>query len=374
MSAPSVIVSGMIAATPRQGGATWAVLQYLLGLRGMGCTVWFVEAVTEVEPPRAAVAYLRDVMAGIGFEDRWALLPASGKPVGVSRARLKAVARETDVLLNVSGMLEDEEILEAIPVRAYLDLDPAFVQLWHAVEGVDMRFGAHTHFVSVADSIGARDSPIPDCGREWIPTLPPVFLDEWPRAGTIERRALTTVAHWRSYGSIHHGGLHFGQKAHSLRPLIDLPKQIDVPVELALGIHPDERDDLKALDEHGWKLLNPQEVVGTPSQYRAFVQRSWAELGIAKLGYVVSDSGWFSDRSACYLASGRPVVAQDTGFGRRMPTGDGLLPFTDAAGVVAAVTELKRSYDRHSRAARELACALLESKRVLGSLLERLSR
>jgi hypothetical protein len=374
VSAPAIIVSGMIAATPWQGGATWAVLQYLLGLRRLGCEVHFIEPIDDPRRvPAESVRYVSETMERFGFEGRWALVPRSGaEPIGISRSELREVARGTDLLLSVSGMLADPDVLDAVAVRAYLDLDPAFNQLWHAVEGVDMRFDAHTHFVSVADAIGNPECPIPDCGREWLPTLPPVVLDEWPVASGREDRGLTTVGHWRSYGSIHHAGVHYGQKVHSLRPLLDLPRRTHARFELALAIHPDEVDDLAALEEGGWTILDPARVVATPDDYRRFVQGSWAEFGIAKLGYAVSNSGWFSDRSACYLASGRPVIAQDTGFEQRLPAGAGLFAFTTADQVVAAIEELERDYELHRDAARELAVEHLDSDRVLGSLLERL--
>lgn len=375
MSAHRVIVSGMIAATPWQGGATWAVLQYLLGLRRLGCDTYFVEPVDGLEAVSADTArYCEQVMERFGFEDRWALIPSDGgDPIGMSRDRLRDVGRHADLLLNVSGMLSDADVMDHVPVRAYLDLDPAFAQFWHAAEGVDMRLDAHTHFVTVADAIGHPDCPIPTCGRDWLPTLPPVVLEEWPVATSLERRAGTTVGHWRSYGSVHHEGVQYGQKAHSLRPLIDLPRRVSARFALALAIHPEETNDLAALRENGWTLLDPATVAATPDDYRRFVQGSWAEFGLTKSGYVVSGSGWFSDRSACYLASGRPVIAQDTGFGRRLPTGAGLFAFSTADDVVTAVEELQRDYERHRAAAREVAAEHLESDRVLGSLLERLS-
>jgi hypothetical protein len=372
--APTVIVSGMIAATPWQGGATWAVLQYLLGLRRLGCDVYFMEPIDGARALSAdAVRYLSETMKQFGLEDRWALMPGDGESVGMSRAELRHVARRSDVLLNVSGMLTDPEVLEAAPVRTYLDLDPAFTQFWHAVEGVDMRLDPHTHFVSIADAIGEPGCPIPTCGREWLATLPPVVLDQWTPSNGLEHRAATTVGHWRSYGAIHHDGVQYGQKVHSLRPLIDLPRRAGERFELALAIHPDETEDLSALREHGWTIIDPARVAATPDDYRRFVRESWAEFGLAKSGYVVSDSGWFSDRSACYLASGRPVIAQDTGFGRRLPTGSGLFSFSTADDVVAAIEELDRDYERHRVAAREIAEERLDSDRVLGSLLERLT-
>jgi hypothetical protein len=369
---PTVIVSGTIAATPWQGGATWAVLQYLLGLRRLGCGVYFVEQL-DGEADLEAVRYCEGVMERFDLSDRWAILPDAGEePIGMSGERLVAAAGESELLLNLSGKLADAEVLDRVPIRTYMDLDPAFAQLWQATEGVDMGFDAHTHFVSVADTIGEPDSPIPDCGREWLPTLPPVVLSEWPVASELERRRATTVGHWRSYGSITHDGVHYGQKAHSLRALIDLPRRAPERFEVALAIHPDETGDLEALEENGWDVLDPGEVAATPEDYRSFVQGSWAEFGLAKLGYVASDSGWFSDRSACYLASGRPVLAQDTGFNRRLPTGEGLLAFSDADDVVEGLERLEDDYQQHRAAARRIAEEHLESDLVLSSLLERL--
>jgi hypothetical protein len=375
MSAPTVIVSGMIAATPWQGGAAWAVLQYLLGLRRLGCSVYFMEPIDRPEVLSSdAPRYCEQVMGRFGFEDRWALIPPQGDPIGMRREQVGSAAREAELLLNVAGMLSDAEVLEQIPVRAYVDLDPVFTQLWHANEGVDMRLDAHTHFVTIADAIGRPGSTIPSCGRDWLPTLPPVVLEEWPVATRLEHHAITTVGHWRSYGSIHHQGVQYGQKVHSLRPLIDLPSRTSGRFALALAIHPDEGKDLIALKENGWNLLDPAEVAATPDDYRRFVQGSWAEFGLTKAGYVVSDSGWFSDRSACYLASGRPVIAQDTGFGRRLPTGSGLFAYSTADDAVAAIEELQRDYERHRAAARELATTHLDSDRILGALLDRLCR
>lgn len=363
----TVIVSGMIAGTPGQGGASWAILQYVLGLARLGCRVIVAEPVDAVAP--SSERYMRAVMEAYGLGGRCALVPRDGgDPVGLSRDQLRAAARSADVLLNVSGMLADPDVLEAVPVRAYLDLDPLFNQVWQ-VQGEDMRLDAHTHFVSVADAIGQDGCPIPDCGRDWFATLPPVVLDEWRWADRVEREALTTVGHWRSYGSVNHNGAHYGQKAHSFRPLVDLPARTSARFELAIAIHPDEVDDHRAIADNGWRILDPAAVAATPDAYRRFVQTSWAEFGLAKHGYVVSDSGWFSDRSACYLASGRPVVAQATGFDRRLPPGAGLLAFRNADDVVGAIEDLRSDYEGHRAAARAIAEEHLDSDRVLRRLL-----
>jgi hypothetical protein len=377
MSGLTVVVSGMVAGVPNQGGATWSILQYLLALRRLGHRAVLVEPVEA--PPggdlagSAAASYCEGVMGDFGLDDAWALLATgsrdtAGRPYG----EVLGWAKSADLLLNVSGMLVDDALLEPIPVRAYLDLDPAFNQLWHEVEGIDMRFDGHTHFVTVGLNVGADDCPVPAGGREWIPTLPPVVLEEWPVAPDLRYPAFTTVANFRGYGSVEHGGVFYGQKAHSLRPLADLPTRAPARFVLALAIHPDETSDLEMLQANGWELVDPVAVAGTPQRYREFVQGSWAELGVAKSGYVVSRSGWFSDRSACYLASGRPVVAQDTGFPDHLPTGDGLLSFAGVDDVVAAAEKLTADYDGHRRAARALAEEHLDSDRVVGRLLERL--
>src|SRR5207249_1871057 len=152
---------------------------------------------------------------------------------------------------------------------------------------------------------------------------------------------LTTVTNWRGYGSIQHAGVLYGQKAHSVRALIELPERTGVPCLIALAIHSDEMPDLDRLRAHHWKRVDPQVVAGTPDAYARFVRMSWAELGIAKSGYVVSQSGWFSDRSACYLASGRPVIAQDTGFARWLPMDEGLLRFTSTDDALEAISNVR---------------------------------
>jgi hypothetical protein len=167
--------------------------------------------------------------------------------------------------------------------------------------------------------------------------------------------SLTTVANWRGYGSIEHAGVFYGQKAHSLRSFMTLPTLTEERFLLALSIHPDEQKDVALLASHQWQLLDPDQVTHTPQHYQTFIQGSKAEFGIAKSGYVLSRCGWFSDRSACYLASGRPVIAQETGFSRFLPTGEGLLAFETTEDVLAGIGALHHDYARHARAARALA-------------------
>jgi hypothetical protein len=364
----------MIAGDPHQGGATWAILQYVLGLRRLGHDVFLIEPVSVPLEDSPQAAYFRQVAAEFGLEQTAALLRVDTQETcGLPYDRLREVCRRADVLLNVSGMLTDPELIDRIPLRVYLDLDPAFVQLWHATQGIDMRFAGHTHFVTVGQAVGQPGCAVPTCGLSWISTLQPVVLEHWPAAAPVAPAAdaaLTTVANWRGYGSIEHEGVFYGQKAHSLRQLLSLPARTRERFLLALAIHPGERQDLDALTANGWQLADPAEAAGTPARYQAFIRGSKAELGIAKSGYVASRCGWFSDRSNCYLASGRPVIAQETGFSRFLPTGAGLFAFETADDVLAAIAEINGDYPRHARAARALAEEHFDSDKVLGGLLE----
>jgi hypothetical protein len=365
----TVFVAGMVAGVPRHGGATWAVLQYVLGLRDLGHDVWVVEPVAE-EPSREVTDYFEQIRRAFGLEERSAILLPGRRAHGVPYHRLTRAAERAGLLLNIAGMLQDPELLERIPIRLYLDLDPGFTQLWSEVEGIDLRFDGHTHLATVGLEVGRSGCPVPTCGRTWIRTVPPVVLDEWPQATRVERDALTTIGNWRAYGSIEHEGVFYGQKAHAWRELIELPARVSERFELALSIHHDEQCDLRALAEHGWVLLDPDEMAGSPEAYRRFIAGSMAEVGVAKSGYVHSRCGWFSDRSVCYLASGRPVLAQDTGFSAHLPTGLGLLAFDSCDEAVAGVHSIRRDYAAHARAARQIAEEHFRHDRVLPTLLK----
>jgi hypothetical protein len=360
-------VAAMVAGDPHQGGATWAALQYVLGLRRLGHDVWLVEPVHELSP--ASEEYFRRVVTEFGLEERAALLVDGGETVGVSYSQLCEAARGADLLLNVSGLLRDGRLAEPVPTRVYLDLDPGFNQLWHE-EGLDVGFGDHTHHVTIGQAIGRKGCGVPSCGLGWITTLQPVVLEHWPAANGLRHDAFTTVGNWRAYGSVEADGTLYGQKAHALRELFELPRLTQERLLLALAIHPEEENDLEALADRGWGLVDPATVAGSPASYRGFVQGSKGEFGLAKSGYVKARCGWFSDRSACYLASGRPVVAQETGFSEFLPIGEGLLAFETAEEAADALDRIGAGYPRHRRAARELAEAHFDSDRVLGALLE----
>src|SRR4051812_28310618 len=275
-----IVFSGMIAADPHQGGATWAVLQYVLGLKELGHEILLVEPISasSVRPNNVSFAesenarYFQNVLSEFSLEESAALLHSETREtIGLPYDALEAFSQGADVLINISGMLTDKALISRIPVRVYLDLDPGFNQLWHATQGVDMRFDGHTHFVTVGLAIGTDSCDVPLCGRNWITTLQPIVLSQWPRGEEITYNALTTVGNWRGYGSIEHGGKFYGQKAHSFREFRALPRMVDERFVVALAIHADESADIQAMAENGWDLVSSCEVAGTPSRYRDFI-------------------------------------------------------------------------------------------------------
>ncbi len=373
-----IVVGGMIGAVPGQGGATWAVLQYLLGFARLGHDVCFVETLDgeAVQPDGAAIdqsvnaRYCHQVMQEQGLDHSWALVRrGTRETAGLSYRSLARIGREASVLVDISGTLADEELFCRVPTRVYLDVDPAFTQLWDA-QGIDMRLSGHTHFVTVGQSIGSSDCQVPTGGRRWSTTWPPVVLDRWPVGARIRQDAFTTIANWRAYGSIEHDGVHYGQKVHSLRRFMTLPTRTPARFLLALAIDEAETPDLAALQANRWQLVDPAQVASSPSAYRRFIQGSKAEFGIAKDGYVRSRSGWFSDRSVCYLASGRPVLAQGTGFSQHLPTGAGLLTFDTAEEILDGLGAVNADYGYHAAAAHGLAAEYFDSDKVLRRLLD----
>ena len=379
----TIIVAGSLAQRPYIGGHTWVFLQYLLGFRRLGWDVLFVDRLepemcvdADGEPAglRSSVnlSYLADVMERFGLGERWSLLYDGGREVvGRSRAEVVDAARRSPLLLNVMGFLGDEEILAAAPLRAFLDIDPGFGQIWQQL-GLHQTFKGHDRYVTIGERIGAADCRVPTCGIDWVTTKPPVELSEWPPQAD-SGSALTTVASWRgAFGPLEYEGRTYGLRVHEFRRFFELPGRTSARFEVALDIDEAEVDDLRQLEANGWTLVDPRVAAGDPWRYRDYVQRSAAELMVAKNLYVDTRNGWFSDRSACYLASARPVLAQDTGLDGLVPHGEGLVTFSTLEEAVEGVGEITGDYERHSRAARAIAAEHFAAERVLPRLLDKL--
>jgi hypothetical protein len=380
------IVGGALANKPLSGGEAWVRLAWILGLRRLGFEVYFAEEIAgagcrdEAGEPATFCrslnrSYFEQVVAEFGLAGRAGLICDGGEEgVGLRLAELEAITAESELLVNISGHLSIESLLRGPRTRLYVDLDPGFTQAWHADPNIDFELAGHDHYATVGLNVGSDRSPIPSGGIEWLPILPPVVLEHWPTvAAAPAPLRLTTVASWRGpFGAPLLGGRQTSLKHHQFRRFLELPERTGAELELALDIHPGDAADLAALRAHGWRIVDPRQVAAVPALFRDYLIGSGGEFSVAQGIYAEASSGWFSDRSAAYLASGRPALVQDTGIGERLPTGEGLLTFATLQQALQGIERIAADPGEHGAAARELAVSRLDSDLVLGDLLTRI--
>jgi hypothetical protein len=375
-----VIVLGYIIRGPL-GGLAWHHLQYVAGLARLGHEVMFVEDSDDYpscyDPDRgsmgtdpsyglsfAALAFDR-----VGLGDRWAYFDAhTGHWLGPGSGRVLEFCSAADLLINVSGVTPVRPWVQAISRRVLIDTDPVFTQIRHLMDPAARRIAEeHTAFFTFGEAIPGGGSDAPDDALPWQASRQPVVLDAWAVTPGPPSGKFTTVMQWESYPAREYGGRRFGMKSESFGPYIDMPRRAVGAFELALGSPSAPRAALRA---QGWSVVDPLPPTCDTWAYQDYIRSSKAEFSVAKHGYVAGKSGWFSERSACYLASGRPVIAQNTGFSDYLPTGDGLLAFNDPDEAATAIEEVNRRYAQHCTAARELAAAYFDSDVILTRLIE----
>ena len=370
-----IVFAGIIGRYPF-GGVTWCSLMYLLGLRALGHDVCYLEDTGEciydadadaiTLDPAYGTRYIHNALEPFGLGDRWCFVNYDETYHGWTRSRLRAFCRDADLFLNLSGgswFWRDE--YRAIPHRAFIDSDPIFTQLaiakgvpWYIdfFRGFDHLF---TFGANVATPGAAID--VPSGPFLWEHTWQPVTTGLWRTDQSPARDRFTTVMTWKteSFADVD------GNKDREFVRFIDLPARTAARFEIAVnGPH-----DL--LRTHGWSPLDAMQVSRTASAYHAFIQGSKAEFGVAKHAYVAHRSGWFSDRTACYLAAGRPAVVQETGWSDHLPAGTGLLPFSTLEEAIDSVERVERDYAAHAVRAREIAVECFDADRILPSLIER---
>jgi hypothetical protein len=382
---PLVVVAGALANKPGNGGAAWTRLSWTLGFRQLGCRVFFLEEITQSTCVDACGAparfedswnaeYFRAVTRRFGLAGSAALVYEAGERVlGSTYPELLELAEAADVLVNISGHLRSPPLLARFKRRLYVDLDPGFTQIWYANDPRNLNLDGHHAFLTIGENIGTAECPIPTEGIPWEPIRQPVLLDEWPVSNAVHAGdRFTTVASWRGpYAPVSHQGATLGVKVHEFRKFIELPRIAPGVFELALDIHDSDSMDRASLHEHGWHIVDPKLVAGNPDLFRRYVQLSAAECSVAQGMYVHTRSGWFSDRTVRYLASGKPALVQDTGFSRRYASGRGLVPFSTIDEAAAGAAEIVRHYGRHAEAARTLAEEHFAAQKVLGDVLTR---
>jgi hypothetical protein len=360
----------------------WLHLQLLLGFKRLGWKVLFVDRLNSAmctDASGAAASFEQSVqvrcflkiLKQFGLSDGFSLIYNGGEQViGRPWSKVLELASRATLLLNVMGYLDDEAILSRIERRVFLDIDPGFGQMWRELGWHDP-FHDHTDFVTLGRNIGQPGCAIPTCGRKWISMPQPVVLEHWPRQPPRPDGALTSIGAWRGpNGPIDYQGRIYGLRVHEFRKFIELPSRCrGARFEQALAIDPADARDIERLQSNGWSLVDPRRVAATPDDYRDYIARSKAELMIPKQMYVDTNSGLLSDRSVYYLASGRPVLARDTGIADLYPVGEGLMIFSTLDEAAAGVNAIQGDYPRHARRARELAEEYFDSDTVLPRLL-----
>jgi hypothetical protein len=350
----TVLVAGNVSGRPSVGGHEWALGHWALGVREAGHRTLFVDTGLREDLCHP------DPVVGSGTELRqieW-IHPAD--------------APQSELVIDVMGALQQRRPGRCPNARAvFLDIDPGYPQMWQALGLADLLSG-YDAFATVGANVGRRGCTVPTVGRPWVAVAPPVFMPAWPM--TTGGQSYTTVATWRNpYGKLAFRGETYGSRVHEFRKFMTLPRLVDVDFELALNIDAAERDDLRALEANGWRLVDPRTAAGSAADYRSYIQASRAEFSVVQNIYAATRSGWLSDRSACYLASGKPVITQDTGLRSRYPVGEGLLVFSTVEEAAAAIDAVESDYLAHSAAARALAEQHLDAKQVVSGLLEMLA-
>lgn len=382
-----LVVLGMMGRCP-WGGQTWLSLNWLRGLQRLGHEVWYVEdestwpydpeQETPVEDGRYAVRHIARSLAAIGLEDRWAFrLPQrKGACWGLTSTALDELYRSCDALLNVGAVtvLRDEHM--AAPLRVMVQTDPVTFELRLAGgdPAVERVFASHHVIPTYGENYGAPDCGVPLNGLDakYVKTRQPVDLDLWPMTFAPDAAAFTTIGNWRQKGQdvSYAGEVYRWSKHHEWRKFMDMPRRTPQRFEVALRVREEDAADLACLVAHGWTVVSPLEMsLDVFGAYPAYIRRSRAAWTVAKDQNVRLRSGWFSEREACYLASGKPVVAQDTGFSRHLPTGEGLFAFTTMDDALAAIDAINGDYRRHCAAARAVAEEYFEARAVAARLL-----
>lgn len=359
------------------GGQAWACLQYLLGFRALGHDVYYLEDCGDatwnweegdwdygLDYP---AAYVQDCLRPFGFGDRW-IYRVEASTRGMSLESFLNVCSSADLL-----------VFRAAPVwvwrpeydrprrRAFIDVDPGFTQIAIANGDKGLAEGTarcETRF-TIGQRLGADDCPIPTAGGPWLKTLPPVFLPEWPFVPS-PGICFSSVVRWQGFREAKYGGASYGQRDQEFQKFLELPRRTSQKFRLALmGIDPEN------LTRFGWEV-SPGEIISkTPALYRQFIQQSRGEFSVPKHGYVSAHSGWFSDRSVCYLASGRPVLIEDTGLCDWLPIGEGVVVFKDMESARVGTEDINSDHTRHSRAARRLAEQVFSTQHILPVFLEK---
>jgi len=376
-----LLVLGILGQYP-MAGVSWQAIHYLRGFDQLGWDVWYVEDSgappydprlgTTTEDCAHAVRYVADVMRRIGLADRWAYVDLMhGETHGLSRARLDALYRDAAAIVNLCGATAPREEHRRGPKLLYIETDPVYEQLRIAAgEESSLAFlTSHDVLFTYGENLGAPDCPVPLERFAWRTTRPPVVLDCWAARTDPGAVFFTSIASWENKGKdiTFRGETYQWSKHVNFLRFLDLP--CHTPQRFCLAMDPADAAVEARVRGAGWELTDPRPISADIDAYRDFIYGSRGEFTVAKDIYVRPRSGWFSDRSVCYLAAGKPVVTQDTAFGKFVPTGQGLLAYSTMEEAVDALARVNRDYAAHGAAARRVAAEHFGAEPVLRRLL-----
>ncbi len=378
---PTVIIAPFnVAAFPEGGGHFWVYLQYVLGLRQLGCEVYWLEAFRSkgrAETEAAALTIFRQRMKQHGLNAKTILYvthskePSHDAPteyLDMDREEAEAIFARADLLLNFHYGISPV-LLAQFRRTALVDIDPGLLQFW--MSRGQVRVPRHDFYFTTGENVGLRGSRIPDCGLDWIHIHPAVCLVQWPFTFDPKCEAFTTVSAWDSSDWIVDGEETYeNTKRTAFLEFADLPRLTRQPLELALFLrHARDFEDREHLERRGWRIRVSRDVAATPEAYQAYIQQSRGEFSCAKRSCLKLQNGWVSDRTLCYLASGKPAVVQDTGPSTVLPNGEGIFRFNTPQQAVEAFDAINADYERHCRAARKLAETHFDAKHIAAKIL-----
>ncbi len=378
-----VIVFGILFWYPL-AGVTYQFLHYLIGLKRLGYDPYYIEdsgrwvydpKINDFSPDASGnISSVLPILEAHGFSDRWAFRGnyPDGQCYGMTESQILQLYKDADAFLNVTGAQEIREEHMACPRRIYVESDP-FVYQVKVADGdcsIIEKLEPHDTFFTFGENINEPDCDIPIERFKWLPTRQPVVMDLWENPYGYDGSAYNTITTWHNKGKNieYNGETYYWTKDREFEKFLELPKKRNARFELAAGVDEEVR---RRLVENGWQQVDSVKVSKDTDYYRQYIQQSRGEFTVARDQYVRPNTGWFSDRSVCYLAAGRPVITQETGFSKFLPTGKGLFPFKTMEDILAAVDEIESDYEGNCRAAREIAGEYFAAEKVVGSLMAR---
>jgi hypothetical protein len=376
---PTIVISPFnVVNTPEGGGHFWVYMQYAQGLRQLGCDVFWLENFRSSGDQEQDAAVLSTFVTRMQAYDLGGKLilnasreqVAAGLPAeytGMTSSEAEGIFDRADLLLNFHYAM-DPALLARFRRTALVDIDPGLLQFWISRRQLSVHH--HDYYFTTGETVGTPDALFPDCGVPWIHIRPAVCLDRWPSVYDPTREAFTTVSNWNTVDWIVDGAeVYDNTKRASFLQFAELPRMTHQALELALYLGDGDAKDRHALECQGWRIRYSLDVARTPEMYQVYIQGSRGEFSCAKPFYVKFQSAWVSDRTLCYLASGKPVVVQHTGPSSFLPNGEGMFRFSTLQEAADALAAINADYERHSRAAREIAEAYFDARQIVGRIL-----